>query len=45
MVLGVSKKKYTSIMFLLFVVIISLALSNISFLVSKTISILPDVNI
>lgn len=42
MVLGISKKKLTGMMFLLFVVLISLALSNVSFLVSKSISVLPS---
>lgn len=39
--LGISKSKITSMLFLLFIVLISLSLSNVSFLVDKSISTLP----
>ena len=42
-VLGISKRKFTSMLFLLFVILISLGLSNVSFLVSKTIAVLPEI--
>jgi hypothetical protein len=35
--LGISKNKWSSIMFLLIVLLISLALSNVDFLINKTI--------
>jgi hypothetical protein len=37
MSLGISKNKWSSIMFLLIVLLISLALSNVDFLINKTI--------
>lgn len=35
--LGISKNKYSSILFLLVILLISLALSNVDFLINKTI--------